>query len=76
MKEIVLNETPVRTSKNFNINNIKLDNVNIPNNIGKFENVEIVGESQKIKIEENYDKYNLTYGLGESLTNQVKENAN
>lgn len=30
MEEMILNETPVRTSKNFNINNIKIDNAIIP----------------------------------------------
>ena len=41
MEEIKLNETPVRTSRNFNINNIKLDKSIIPQHIGKFENVKI-----------------------------------
>ena len=27
---LILNETPVRTSKNFNINNIKIEDVEIP----------------------------------------------
>ena len=27
---IKLNETPVRTARNFNINNIKLENIEIP----------------------------------------------
>ena len=31
-----LNETPVRTSRNFNINNIKLDNIEIPKKIPTF----------------------------------------
>ena len=32
-----LNETPVRTSRNFNINNIKLENIEIPENIPLFD---------------------------------------
>ena len=42
MENLKLNEAPVRTSRNFNINNIKIDNVNIPENIGNFENVKII----------------------------------
>lgn len=76
MEKISLNETPVRTSRNFNINNIKLDNDNIRENIGEFKNLEIISESSKINIEENCDNYELTYGLGEELTNQVKMQAN
>ena len=34
-----LNETPVRTSKSFNINNIKLENVEFPKKIDEFRNV-------------------------------------
>ncbi len=73
---IKLNETPVRTSRNFNINNIKLENVNIPEKIGSFENIEVTGKSDNIKLENNIDKCNLKYGLGEELTNQVNQNAN
>ncbi len=71
-----LNETPVRTSRNFNINNIKLDDINIPDSIGNFENITIVNESSNIKIDNNVNNTNLTYGLGTILEKQVKENAN
>lgn len=75
MKSIELNETPIRTSKNFNINNIKLENIEIPNNIGGFENVKISNQNTKIQIEEGSDT-ELVYGLGELLTNQNKNQAN
>ena len=71
-----LNETPIRTSRNFNINNIKLDNVEIPEKIGNFEGIKIIGESSKIKIESNNYNHNLIYGLGDLLEKQVKEKAN
>ena len=35
-----LNNTPLRTSNNFNINSINLD-VNIPQNIKKFANIQV-----------------------------------
>ena len=77
MKNLKLNETPVRTSRNFNINNIKLKDIEIPEKIEKFNNVQIENYSSKIEILDLLDKnYKLTYGLGEFLENQVKENAN
>ena len=39
MEELKLNETPLRTAKNYNINNIKLKNINIPEKIENFDNV-------------------------------------
>lgn len=76
MNNLKINETPVRTSRNFNINNIKIENVNIPETIKEFRNIEIIKESSKITIEENLNNYELTYGLGDFLVNQVKTEAN
>ena len=66
-----INETPVRTSKNFNINNVKLDNINIPEDIGNFNNVQIVGETSKVDIDNK-----LTYGLSNFLEKQVENKVN
>lgn len=74
MEKLILNETPVRTSKNFNINNIKLENINIPNNIKSFENVTITGES--LNLSNNISNIDLTYGLESFLTEQVKMKSN
>ena len=74
MSELILNDTPVRTSNNFLINNIKLDNIEIPTQIKKFENVEI--NKQKSTIDEKVSTEKLVYGLGEDLEKQVLENAN
>lgn len=71
-----LNETPVRTSRNFNINNIKLENIEIPENIKEFKNMTITGVNTKINIEKNTSNISLVYGLGEFLTNQVTQQAN
>ena len=76
MNMLKLNETPVRTSRNFNINNIKLDDIEIPEIIKDFDNVEIIKESSNINIDNNITDSNLTYGLGSVLENQVKEKAN
>lgn len=81
MENLKLNETPVRTAKNFRINNIKLENIEVPEVIPLFENVTIIGDTSKMDIEQNADNAyntdtNLVYGLSEELTNQVKHGAN
>ena len=75
MENLKLNETPVRTAKNFRINNIKLENIEVPEVIPTFENVTIIGDTSKINIDSNTDT-NLVYGLSEKLTSQVKHGAN
>ena len=75
MKNIKLNETPVRTSNNFNINNIELSNIQMPKTIESFSNIEIIGEGQKISVEECNKTTNLTYGVGRDIT-QLKNNQN
>ena len=76
MQKITLNETPVRTSRNFNINNIKLENIEVPEIIPDFENVTIIGDTSKINIEQNTNNIELVYGLNEFFTNQVKMQSN
>lgn len=53
-----LNNTPVRTSKNFNINNIKLD-FEIPQNINTFNNIELSCENSSMN-----EDLNFVYGVG------------
>lgn len=70
MEELKLNQTPVRTSRNFNINNIKLKDIEIPSNIKEFGNVTLKGEN--IETNANLENSNpkLTYGIGlESKSN-------
>lgn len=76
MEKIILNRTPVRTAKNFNINNIKLENIKIPEIIPDFENITIIGDTSKINIEQNTSNIELVYGLNEFFTNQVKMQSN
>ena len=71
MENLKLNETPVRTAKNFRINNIKLENIEVPEVMPSFENVTIIGDTSKIDINSDTDT-NLVYGLSEELTKQVK----
>ncbi|MFQ9263512.1 MAG: SufB/SufD family protein [Clostridia bacterium] len=78
MENLKLNETPVRTAKNFKINNIKLENIKIPEVIPVFENVTITGDTSKINIKQNANNAyaDLVYGLSEEFTKQVKTEAN
>ena len=81
MENLKLNETPVRTAKNFRINNIKLENIEVPEVIPSFENVTIIGDTSKMDIEQNADNadntnIDLVYGLSEELTKQVKYGTN
>lgn len=73
---IKLNETPVRTSKSFNINNIKINDEVFPKNIAEFSNVEIINNSSKVSIENIKTPIDLKFGLGEDLTNESKNHAN
>ncbi len=74
MNNLKLNETPIRTSRNFNINNIKLENIKIPDTINKFNNIAITGNSSLIS--NNTNNIKLTYGIEEELINQIKEHSN
>lgn len=76
MEKLKLNETPVRTARNFNINNIKLDNVQIPENIFEFNNETITKNTSKINVDSNIENYDIAYGNGDILLNQVKNNSN
>lgn len=71
-----LNETPVRTSRNFNINNIKIEDIEIPKIIEEFSNIDIIKESENVEVNSNVKDSNLTYGLGDYLTNLVNEKSN
>ena len=37
LQELKINETPVRTSRNLNINNTKIQNIEIPETIGNLK---------------------------------------
>ena len=73
MNELKLNETPIRTSRNFLINNIKLTDVEIPEAVEEFKNIEIIGGKN---ITESIEETKLTYGLGEILQNNIIKNSN
>ncbi len=74
MENLVVNETPVRTSRNFLINNITLNDVIIPDNLEEFSSIEFDSENAKIDRLDN-DIF-LTYGNGKILENNVNNNCN
>lgn len=72
--DIKVNETPVRTSRNFRINNISIENVNIPSKLDEFKNVNITSENTLINS--NEEKINLVYGNGDILLNNINKEKN
>ena len=65
MNELKLNETPVRTSKSFRINNIKIEDLEIPQKLEEFKNVTVSEIGSKITISSEVQNAELKYGLGE-----------
>ncbi len=73
---MILNKTPLRTSKNFGINEIELKDFEIPKRKKEFNGLTITGDTDKFEIGENVTKNPLTYGNGKELEKEVFENAN
>lgn len=72
---MILNQTPIRTSNNYKINNIELD-IEMPKQQEEFEGLTISGDTSNFKISNSTSKQPLTYGNGKELENQIFENAN
>ncbi len=72
---MILNETPIRTSKNYGINNIKLD-FEIPKKIEEFNSLTISGDTSNFSISNEVTKTPLKFGNGKELETQIFENAN
>lgn len=76
MKELIINDTPVRTSENYQINNVKI-NCLISEKNSLFYNCFLEDfDFEHIKISSVMDDFYLTYGTGKVLEKQVKEMAN
>jgi len=70
---MILNQTPIRTSKNYKINNIELD-LEIPNKIEEFGGLTISGDTLNFNISDEVSKIPLKYGNG--LESQIFEKGN
>lgn len=75
MEKILLNQTPLRTCKNYNVNNISFEE-QIPSKIGDFKNLKILQQTGKDEIIQNvkFGDFEIKYGSG--LISQIKENSN
>lgn len=76
MERIKLNETPVRTARNFRINNVELEDIKISENFKEFNNVTVKNNSSKIAISNDVSDCKLKYGLNSDLENQINNFAN
>ena len=76
MTNLTLNQTPIRTARNYGINNIKVENINIPEEVNKFHGLQISGDSKQFIINFTKKETKLTYGNGEILQKQINEKAN
>ena len=72
---MILNETPIRTSRNYKINNIELD-LEFPKIIEVFNGLTILGDTSKFKISNDVSKNPLIYGNSKELENQIFEKGN
>lgn len=76
MEILELNETPVRTAKNFNINSVRLENVSIPQELSEFKNVTVKYDHSKVQEDIEVSPLKLEYGLNDELTQQFNEKSN
>ena len=73
MEKLKVNDTPVRTARNFKINNIEVE-LDLPEKIAEFKNVEIIND--KSIIDSEVSNLPLTYGNGKILEELNYETAN
>ncbi len=76
MSILKINETPVRTSKSFNINNMELKSVEIPKKIDDFTNVSISDLGMKTELNKDVTEICPKFGLGDFCTKQTNNNSN
>ena len=62
-----LNQTPVRTCKNYGINNIEINNLIFSGDIQDFNSLEILGDTSNFEISDNIKDEPLKYGVFNNL---------
>ncbi len=70
---IRVNETPVRTSRSFNINDIILENFNIPEELPEFKDN---SKNEELNLEFKTKMKKVRYGVSEDFTEQIEKYAN
>lgn len=73
MPELKLNETPVRTARNFNINNIKLKDIKYIVEPESFKSTQIKGLDTSIILEKKSYKSSLKYGLRKRIRRRSRK---
>ena len=76
MEKVRLNDTPIRTSVNFGINDIVLEGFSVPEEITAFDAVTIISGEECVTRNAKKDKVNLIYGVGKILEEQVNNQSN
>lgn len=76
MENLILNQTPIRTSRNYGINNIKLENIKMPENVSDFNGLQITGDIDKFVMCYDKKENEIKYGNGKILQEQIKKIAN
>ena len=72
---MILNETPVRTSKNFLINNVEVKDLKLHTKLKPFKNMTFIGQDKFISSNVSKD-FNLAFGLKKELEDEVKNYSN
>lgn len=69
MEDLILNNTPVRTSVNFGMNNIVLKEIQLPQKVSKFNSFNIVNDTTNITINSNstLKEEKFVYGVGKEI---------
>ena len=73
MEKLKVNDTPVRTARNFKINNIEVE-LDLPEKIAEFKNIETIND--RSTIDNEVSNLPLTYGNGKILEELNYETAN
>lgn len=78
---MIVNRTPIRTSVNYGINEVDIQDLKIHSKVVEFNNLTILGDSSKFDIYTNDDnnqvnRKDLVYGNGKELEEEVYEKAN
>ena len=76
MLNLAINETPIRTAKNFNINDTVLKELNIPEIDSNFGNAFIDIDNTKIQLSNKNEKNKLKFGVGKEFEKQSNSNSN
>jgi len=76
MNELKINNSPVRTSRNYQINHIKVESMEWKTN-SKFDNIAFQDfDDKNVILKKMTSEICLTYGMGMELENEIKDNAN